>query len=393
MRSFLRCVIAALAASALAVLASCDDGAADPPPGGPGTGGGAGTPYDGGTSDADGGGGGTSADAGDAGVTPVLVGVTPSPRSDDGEPTAGDRLEAELTTFAVGVRAVVVTRALRDLQDDAAWAALDALGDLYAAHDKRVLFDLTIVDRAADGRPAPLDALAWDDPAVALAVHQAIDGVLARFGGQLSYLALGRDVDVYLADHPDERAAFEALAAGACAHASGSPAAPEGLRVGVGFSFDGAGADPSFAPLLDAGDVAVLSHVPGRAAGQAAPASTVAGALDAMTALAGGRPVVLRGVGYPSSLAAGGSEEKQRLFFRTLFDALAPRRAAFELINVVELHDPAPAACDAYAVAQGEPSGGPFASFSCSLGLFDQGATARPAWLEVASGAAAFATP
>jgi hypothetical protein len=137
----------------------------------------------------------------------------------------------------------------------------------------------------------------------------------------------------------------------------------------------------------------VLSYVPGLSSGRAPPTSTVAGALDAMAALAGGRPLVLQAVGYPSSPDAAGSDEKQRAFFQTLFDALGPRRAAFELVNVVELHDPSQAACDARAIVQGEPPGGPFARFACSLGLFDQGAASRPAWIEVASGAAAFATP
>lgn len=388
-----RSVLAALAVSTLAAFASCADDVEDAPPGGPGPGSGAGAPYDGGTADVDGSGGAPSNDAGDAAVTPVLIGITPSPRSDhtDG-PTAGDYLEAELTTFAVGVRGAVVTRALRDLDDDAL-DALDALGDLYAARGLRVLFNLALVDRAADGRPPPLDALPWDAPEVALAVHQAIDGVLARFGGELAYLTVGRDVDVYLAGRAGERAAFEQVAADACAYAAAHPAAPEGLRVGVGFSFEGASSSPSFPALVAAGDAAVLSYLPGLAAGRAAPTSTVAGALDAMAALADGRPVVLQAVGYPSSTTVSGSDEKQRAFFQTLFDALGPRRAAFAFVNVAELHDPTPAACDAHAAAQGEPPGGLFASFACSLGLFDQGAAYRPAWLEVASSSAAFATP
>jgi hypothetical protein len=340
------------------------------------------------------GGGGAGPDAGDAGVSPVLIGITPSPRSDHaGPPTAGDLLEAELATFAVGVRGVVVTRALHEL-DSNAYTALAAQGDFYEAHGKRVLMNLAIVDRAADGRPAPLDTFTWDHPDVITAVHTAIDGLFASFGGELAYLTFGRDVDFYLAGHPGMRGAFEHLVEDACAYAARHGSAPVGLRVGAGFSFDGAASpDPSFDTLLDAGDVAVLSYLPGLKDGSAAPASTVAAALDSMTALAGGKPVVLQALGYPSAPGADGSEEKQQLFFQTFFDALAPRRSVFELVNVVELHDPAAVACEAYAAAQGQSPDGAFASFVCSLGLFDQGATAKPAWLEVAAGAAAFATP
>src|SRR5262245_15982466 len=146
----LRCVLASLAAVALAAFASCADDGMNNPPGGPGAGSGAGTPYDGGPGDGGGGGGGGSPDAGDAGLTPVLIGITPSPRSDHmGPPTAGDLLEAQLTTLAVGVRGAVVTRPLRDL-DDAAYAALADLGAFYAQHGKEVLMSLALVDRVAD---------------------------------------------------------------------------------------------------------------------------------------------------------------------------------------------------------------------------------------------------
>jgi hypothetical protein len=112
-----------------------------------------------------------------------------------------------------------------------------------------------------------------------------------------------------------------------------------------------------------------------------------------MAALADGRPVILQAAGYPSAMEAGGSDEKQRLFFETLFDALAPRRAAFPFVNVVELHDPSPFACDARVIAQGEDPAGAFARFACSLGLFDQAGEDKPAWMAVATGAATFATP
>lgn len=377
-------------------LAGCED---EPPPeptldAGPGSDGSA--PYDGGAEDAGDGGDAALPDAADAGVAPVILGITPSPRDDgdgDGEPTPGDLLQAELITFAAGVRGVAVTRALRDL-DPGAPAELAQLGQRYAMHGKRVLFNLALVDGAADGRPAELAALPWDDPAAIDAVRAAVDVVLQSFGDELAYLTFGRDVDGYLATHPEDRAGFETLVLDACAYAGAHPGGAGALGVGVGFSFPGASApDPSFAELTEAGTIVALSYLPGLPDGQAAPASEVAGALDAMAALARARPVILQAVGYPSAAEAESSEEKQRLFFATLFDALSPRRAAFPFVNVVELHDPAPAPCEAAVAAQGEDPTGSFAAFACSLGLFDQTGAARPAWSEVAAGAAAFAYP
>jgi hypothetical protein len=390
------CASAAGLALAFAALASCDTTDPIELPRTPASGTGAGTPYDAGAVDTDGDATRPTPDAEGGVVTPILLGITPTPRSvQQDEPTAGDQLDAELTTFAAGVRGVVVTRRLHELPDD---PSLARLGGFYAQHRKQVLFNVALVDRAEDGRPEALSSLAWDDPAVVFAVKAAIDAAVARFGETLAYVTFGRDADVYLAGHPDERVAFTRLAAEACAYAGAHPDARERPHVGVGLSFDAAmppdgSSGASLDELLDAGDVAVLSYLPGLAAGEAAPTSDVAGGLDAMIARSQGLPIVLQAVGYPSSPGAGSSEERQRLFFQTFFNALAPRRASFTFVNVVELHDPPPAVCAAYAAAQGAEPESAFARFTCSLGLFGQGEASKPAWIEILGGAATFASP
>lgn len=377
-----------------AAIAGCEE--ERPPVEAPDAGDGAGGAAlpDGGAEDAADSGDAAPPDAADAGVAPVIVAITPTPRvAGDGDPTAGELLDAELITFAAGVRGVAVTRSLAEVEPGAA-AELDALAQRYAAGGKQVLFNLALVDRSADGRPVALSSLPWDDPQVSDAIHGAVDLVLSSFGDGLAYLTFGRDVDVYLVQSPGDRAGFEAAALDACAYVAAHPGAPAGLRVGVGFSLSGAAApDMSYPVLLEAGQIAPFSYLPGLSDGQAAPTSEIAGALDQMAALAGGRPVVLTGIGYPSATAAGSSEDKQRLFFATLRDTLAPRRASFPFVNVVELHDPWPAACADRAVSQGEPPDGPYAAYICSLGLFDVAASERPAWAEVSAFAAAFASP
>ena len=51
------------------------------------------------------------------------------------------------------------------------------------------------------------------------------------------------------------------------------------------------------------------------------------------------------------------------------------------------------AACDALALAHGEPAGGDYAAFVCSLGLFDADGAPKPAWAAVTSAVASFASP
>jgi hypothetical protein len=328
-------------------------------------------------------------DAADAGLSPVIVGITPSPGG-DGDPTVGDVVEARLAALAAGARGMVVRRALRDLSADGL-TELAQEGEFYAKHKTRLAMSLALVDRAADGRPAELVALPWDAMPVREAVHHAIDGVVGSLGDALAYLSIGRDVDVWLGAHPEQRAGFEALVGDAIGYAHEH--AP-GVMVGVGFSFDGAAQqNSSFTALLGASDIAVLTYLPGLGTTAAGPTSAVAGDADTMIARAGGKPIVLEALGYPSRSDVGGSDDKQALFLETFFGALAPRRAGFAFVNVEALHDLGAIRCAALTAAQGEPAGGPYAAYMCSLGLVTVTEDNKPAWPKFLKGAATFASP
>jgi hypothetical protein len=377
-----------------AALAACGGGDPTGAATTPGAGGGAVAPFDGGTVDAPADGPAALADAADAAVAPVLVAITPNPRNEGAVPPGPDDvLAAEVDTIAAGARAVVLTRPMRDL-DAAGLAGLSAEGAFFTSHGQLVVLNITMVDRAADGRPDALAGKAWDDPASFAALHDVIDGAVARLGTNLAGLTFGRDVDVYLAKHPSERPALRAFAAEACGHARQRVGASAPLGVGVAFSFEGATTpDPSFAPVLAACSAAVLSYMPGLGGSNVAPASAIAGAVDAMIGAASGKPIVLQALGYPSASLVGASPDKQALFFQTFFEALAPRRRAFALVDVFELHDLGPNACAALASAQGESPSGPFALYACSTGLHAAGDQAKPAWLDVLAGIAQFAAP
>src|SRR5262245_12089753 len=183
----------------------------------------AGISTDGGPTAANSGDAQNVADASDAGLSPVLIGITPNPRGDHlGGPTAGDKVEAELVTIAAGARAVVLSHPW-DAIDPELLTALKTSADFYGKHGMRVLMNLALVDRAADGRPAAFKTLAWNSPLTRGALDKVITDLLLSFGAELTYVTFGRDVDIYLAEHPGERAALTELAAHACAFARTSP--------------------------------------------------------------------------------------------------------------------------------------------------------------------------
>lgn len=354
----------------------------------------AGISTDGGPTDASSGDASNGPDASDAGLSAVLIGITPNPRGDHlGGPTAGDQVEAELVTIAAGARAVVLSHPWNAI-DPETLDAIKTSAAFYGKHGLRILMNLAVVDRAADARPPAFKSLAWNDPLTRAALDQAITKLLLSFGAELKYVTFGRDVDVYLADHPAERAAFTELAAHACAFTRTNAQAPAGLEVGVAFSLDGASQpDPSYAQLLGASDIAVLSYLPGLGGPQPGLPTDATAAADAMISAASGKPIVLQALGYPSSPAVNSSEPQQRLFYETFFGALAPRRAAFSMVNLFQLHDLAPVACDAYATAQHEAPGSPLATYTCSAGLFTPSHLEKLAWTLVLQGSATFASP
>lgn len=389
MRPLLAIPVGALLAASTFGAVACDPGDdtprtfAPPPDGGPPV------ATDGGDADTGPDAEDASSDGGDGGLSPVLVGVSANASVSDPGPSG--ETSALLTTFAVGVRSVVVSPTLAEL-DEAGLARLGKLAQLFAEQGKTCALELRIVDDARDGRPIELAALSWGDPAVASAIDALIDEAIGALGGSLRFVVLGRDVDRHFAAHPSEAIALQGLLAHALATTKAQ--AGDAVPVGIGWSFGAAsGAAPIPEGLDDDGTLLATQLLAGAPIPGAAPLGDTAEALDGLVAHAGVRPIVLTAVGTTSDAAAGGSAESQEAFFDGLFQALEPRRQSFALVNVRQLHDGDSAACDAEALAHGEPAGSGYAAFVCGLGLFDAAGAAKPAWSAVTSAVASFASP
>jgi hypothetical protein len=329
----------------------------------------------------------------DAGSSPVLLGVTPNPRG-DGAPAIGDVIDARLTVIASGARAVVIRRLPAELTSDAAWSQLQIEASTYGKNGIVVNFVFAVVDGNARGLEEAISGLAWNDTTLLKAMYARIDQIMARLGGTAPYFIVGRDVDIFLAAHPDERPALEAFLLELVSYVRTHSLAPPNMRVGVGFSFAGATSpDPSWSTLLAASDIAACSYLPGLGTESAGLASNVAADADALVVSAQGKPVVIEALGYPSSDVVGGSDTKQALFFESVFTVLGTRRAAFAFVNIDELHDLASGRCADRATFQGKAVDGLWATYSCSLGLFASDGQPKSSWQVVVNGAAAFALP
>jgi hypothetical protein len=329
----------------------------------------------------------------DASAFPVVVSVSPNPRG-DGVASSIEMSDARLMTVAAGVRGVVLRRTPAELTSEAALVALETEASAYGKTSIGVNFVFSVVDGHARGIDSAFAGLPWDDPAVLKAMFGRVDQVMTRIGSTVAYFLVGRDVDVFLAAHPGERAAFEAFAGQILEYVRTHPSAAPNLRVGVGFSFAGVTQpDPSWPKCLEMSDVAACSYLPGLGENAAGLAGNIATDADLLVVNALGKPIVVEALGYPTSEAVGASEAKQALFLETFFAALGPRRTNFVFVNVEGLHDLAPGRCADRAAFEGQSVDGVWAAYACSLGLFTADGQPKPSWQVLLDGAAAFASP
>ncbi|MEZ4299703.1 MAG: hypothetical protein R3B70_32435 [Polyangiaceae bacterium] len=379
------------AAAALLVTAGCSIGGFPEIPNAPeGGGGNTSTPSTG--VGGGGAGGGSSSGAGGDALAPVLVGISPTPASSAGMPAPVAEIEAELTTLAAGARAAVLVLPWDELAASDG-ADLAKIAAFYAGHGKRISISVAVVDRMVDRRPAALDGFAWSAPETITAMKATLDSLFEITGDEVRFVTFGRDADIYLQAHPDERAGFVAFAKAACAYIKVHPDAPADVEVGVGFTTEAPKNETAFKDLIDFQDVVAFSYFPGMSAPGQAAAADVASTVTKLADAAGKKRIVLTGAGLASDPVAGGSEDAQQKFFATLFGAVAARRESFALVNVVELNDAPDDACAAWAESQGDAPGGPLTAYACSMGLFRDDGTPRPAWSTVLSGSAALSTP
>jgi hypothetical protein len=376
----------------------------------------------GGNGGAGGAGGGTGAGPGDAAVSdakdvdvpdapvvPVLMGIAPSPHFEPGTaPTQAAQLEAQLDTIAVGSRGVPMVRRWDALFVDGAtpvmaeWQRLEGTAALYSKAGRGMLLCLAIVDRQLDARPAAL-GLGWDTPVSMTAVESLIDrafNTVSSINGELPFLALGTEVDRYLAVVSSaERAGLTKLLLHALSYAKSHPGRPADTKVGITFTADALMSPPTaeMTALMAASDVVMATYVPLDVDFDARPPSAVAGDLDALALsapdAAKSLPIVLQEVGYPSDAMNQSSDEQQKTFFTNLVQALSTRRARHPFVGIAALHDAEPGVCQAEATALGQPASAKLISARCSLGLKAGSGEAKPAYATAKDALATFATP
>lgn len=343
------------------------------------------------------GGGGHAAGGGGAGGTseppvPTRLGLEANPMDDgDGEVSPVERLQAELTAYAAGVRSVTMRVDWTAIEEDGGLDTLEGRVADARSRGLEVIVVLVVVDRRQDARPERLRGTAWTDAKTTEALLAASNAIVGRVGEEIGALVFGLGVDVYASAQPDEAAGLvETLDVVTSMLAKGRPTAP---IAAVGLSFTGAPMGGVALELSSLGGASAFSYAANLGDESIPNASVPAKDLDGMVATAAGRPIFLVEVSATSAAALGAAPPMQAQRLDAFFAALGPRSNAFRTVNVARLHDLTVVGCAQFAARQGLPVDAPEITFACEAGLRDASGAAKLSWLSFIEASATYALP
>jgi hypothetical protein len=258
----------------------------------------------------------------------------------------------------------------------------------YPGYDASLALTLAPIDTNQLRVPQDLAALSFDDPHMIERFNRALELALARLSEtEVSVLAIGNEIDVYLQGDPVRCADYASFLAATSAHAR---SLRPGLKVGtkattgglLGESRDCLGA------INQSSDVILATYYPLGPDFSVRSPSSPAEDFAALADLAGAKPVYLLEVGYPSSERLGSSEAQQAEFVRQVFRAWDAQAASIPYVSFTWMHDIPDDALQGYLVYYGLDSAA-FADFLGTLGLRSRDGRDKPAFLALAQEAAA----
>lgn len=312
---------------------------------------------------------------------PRVLSISASPRLDP-PPTPIDFLAGFDLAYRAGARGGYVSYLWSDLEPRPGAFDLTSLrNDLdYMARVRGLAIEvnLQILNTTDKETPPDLSATPFDDPTMLSRFQALFDAIRPTLDSHVRYLAIGNEVDVYLETHPDEWPAYRSFYQRAADYVRQQ--APW-LQVGVTATFGGARgtAAANVADLNQASDVWILTYYPLEGIFQATNPAAPDADFPAMVDLAGGKPIVLQEVGYPTAERLASSEAEQAGFVDHVFRAWQAAGDAIPFLNYFLLHDLTSSMCDDLLGYYGFPHED-FKAFLCSLGLRQADGTAKQGW-------------
>ncbi len=249
-------------------------------------------------------------------------------------------------------------------------------------------FTIGTINTTVRVTPPDLQTVAFDDPRMIERFHKLLDAIVPILNSRVAYISVGNEVDVYLARHPEQWPQYRRFYNDAVAYLHSK--AP-GVKVGVATTWFGTRgiSRTEVAELNTNSDVWIITYYPTHSDFIVDPPAAPLTDFPEMVRLAGGKPVVLQEVGYPSSPALQSSPDMQAEFVRQVFAAWNAAGTAIPFLNYVMEHDLNRDYCATRAGYYGIPDrSGHFAAYFCTLGLWTVDGVQKPGWNPFLHGAA-----
>lgn len=322
---------------------------------------------------------------------PGLMGLSINPAQDDFN--FASYRQAIVTARAAGVQASHMAVAWGDVEKSRGeydWTVPDLLLDTLSLEGIRLSLVLTFIHTSLPGsRPADLVGLPFDDPVLIERATQFVTAVIERYGMQIDYLAFGNEVNIYLADHPEQVEPFLTLFA--ALETAATSTAPN-LPTGTTLAFHTAVQQNRFdlIELFQANDFLAYTYYPfGDGFRYDGDPEVFAQTFEQMTAVSGETPFLIVENGWATSPLLHGDESKQAAYLQATFQTLTEQRNTFMRHIWYNLHDGQPENCATAAlsfvesgtnVAQFAIAWTQFEAYLCTLGLRQNDGTPKLGW-------------
>lgn len=294
------------------------------------------------------------------------------------EPEFQDYVDAVLLTHDAGVDGNTFTEKWSVLEPDGIQIDeyVDGINGYQDYFHDTIMLGVQVINTTAKETPADLLDVPFDDPRMLRRFEALFDAILAQLDHDARYLSIGNEVDVYLANHRDWDA-YKVFYDGAVAYVH--QVAPE-IQVGVTVTYKGLlDYTDEVMRLNQNSDVLIVTYYPLGAAFTADNPDAPLTDFPTMVELAGGRPVVLQEVGYPSAELLNSSESEQAQFVRSVFAAWEAAGDSIPYLDFFLLHDLSDDFCSDLEAYYGlsHPN---FHAYLCTLGLRTADGTPKQAW-------------
>lgn len=311
-------------------------------------------------------------------VTAATFGITPFPKGGENA-TPRDQTNALKMCVDAGVTGIFYGGTWADLEPSKGTYSLTSLAKTLKYSPKLTRFvGVQVFDITTKNMPSDLVKAKLDSPKVAARFAQLMARLKKTIGGNIAYISIGNEADVYLSKHPKDVDSFMKFFKQAKADVvKVFPGCKVGITLRAENMLNGKTVSPLAQKLLDESDVAMFNYY---AVDNYKPKKPQQVEQDMATlkATCGDKEIVFQEIGYPASVKLGSSDKNQADFIDLTFKEIR-KNPQILFANFFALHDLTPAICD-FLAEHYTISSKNYRQAMQSVGLRRSSGKPRPAW-------------